>query len=181
MIYEAVKSWLLRHTAIITRSNLPNLVSTMRDRAPKKPRLCLPILPRERRNDNAREDGQGSYEAEATAALGSLGTDQPATITFPDSNVRSNSSYTIAGTLPPQETLVGLQQKQRQQGASADRDFPPNLQVVRGENQGLATGMFCPLCVGDLFQFVVSERRGFVMCPNRQVANSSPVCTILKF
>lgn len=177
---EAAKSWLLRHTEHASAVT-SNLLSTMRDRAPKKPRLCLPILPRERRNDNAREDAQGSYEAEATAALGSLGTDQPVIITFPDSNMRSNNNCAIAGTLPPQKTLVGLQQRQRQQGASADRDFPPNLQVVRGENQGLATGMFCPLCLGDLFQFVVSERRGFVMCPDRQVANSSPVCTILEF
>lgn len=181
MICEAAKSWLSRHTNYGSQQPAsPNLLSTMRDRAPKKPQLYLPIFPRERRNDNVREDSRGSYEAEATAALGSHGTDQPATITFPDSNVRSNNNCATAGTLPPQEKLVGLQQKDRQQGDSADRDFPPNLQVVRGD-QGLATGMFCPICLGDLFQFVVSERRGFVMCPNRQVVNSSSIYIIFKF
>ncbi|KAH8146647.1 uncharacterized protein LAJ45_09330 [Morchella importuna] len=33
---------------------------------------------------------------------------------------------------------------------------------------GLATGLFCPLCFGDLFQYLISEGRGLVMCPNKK-------------
>lgn len=153
----------------------------MTDPAPKKPRLYLPIHPPERSDNGVTEEGQGSCEEEVTVTLSSLGTGQPATITFPNSNVRSNGNCAIAGTLDLRDTHMGLQQKQRQQEPSADRDFPPDLQVVRGKDQGLATGMFCPLCLGDLFQFVVSEKRGFVMCPNQQVMRSSPICNILRF
>lgn len=129
------------------------------DPAPKKPRLYLPKRPPDKRVDT--EEVRGSPGEGVTATLGSIGTDQPATITLPN-----------AGTQVFQETLMRLQQQH--QGASADRDFPPGAQVIRGEDQGLATGMFCPLCSGDLFQFMVSERRGFVMCPSRQVASPSP-------
>lgn len=147
------------------------------DPAPKKPQLYLPKRPPNngKKNDSTKE-GPGHFGEEATATLGSFGTGQPAT--FPNLNARSNDSYGVADTQALQEALMRLHQQQGQEGASAGRDFPPDIQVVRGEDQGLATGMFCPLCLGDLFQFVVSERRGFVMCPSRQVANPSPMCII---
>lgn len=149
------------------------------DPASKKPQLYLPKRPPGGGKSDGTKEGPGDCREEATATLGSFGTGQPAT--FPNSNVRSNDSYGVADTQALQEALMRLHQQQEQQGASADRDFPLGIQVVRGEDQGLATGMVCPLCLGDLFQFVVSERRGFVMCTSRQVANSSPMCIISDF
>lgn len=145
------------------------------DPAPKKPQLYLPKRPPDNYKKNDTEEVRGSSREGTTAILGSIGTDQPPTITFPNSNVGSSSNYGNAGTQAFQETLMRLQQQQQQPEASVDRDFPPGTQVIRGEDQGLATGMFCPLCSGGLFQFVVSEKRGFVMCPSRQVASPSPV------
>lgn len=151
------------------------------DPAPKKPQFYLPKRPPDNYEKNDTEEVRGSYGERATATLGSIGTDQSPTITFPNSNVRDSSNYGNASTQAFEETLMRLQQQlqQQKQEAFADRDFPPGTQVIRGEDQGLATGMFCPLCFGGLFQFVVSERRGFVMCPSRQVASPYPV--LLRF
>lgn len=184
---EAAKSWLMRFTwsvrSLRVCSNIcaSNYLSTMTDPAPKKPQLCLPTHPPECHRESGTERGRGNCEDRSAAALVSVETSQPATmvpVAFPNSSVgEGNGNYTTEGTSTLQETFLGLQDQQKQRGASADRIFPPGVQVVRGEDQGLATGMFCPLCLGDLFQFIVSEKRGFVMCPDRQVVNPS-LCII---
>lgn len=52
----------------------------------------------------------------------------------------------------------------------AERDWPLGMGVDR-DKDGLATGLFCPLCFGDLFQYLISEGRGLVMCPNKKVGS----------
>lgn len=155
----------------------------MTDPVPQKPRLYLPIRSSEKSSSNVTGGDRGSRETEAAANLGSSATRPPVTevAASPISVLNSdgNGTWAVTGSPTLQEKFLQLQkqqqQEEKQQGVPFDRIFPPNVQVVREEDQGLATGMFCPLCLGDLYQFLISEKRGFVMCPDRQVVNPSPV------
>lgn len=152
----------------------------MSNSVPQKPRLYLPICTSEPSKPNAAGQGRSEHEAEAAATLNSLATKPPtlsaAAAPITVLSVNENGTPGVNEVPSLQETALQLQRlREQQQVAPFDRDFPPNVQVARAE--GLATGMFCPLCLGDLYQFAVSEKRGFVMCPSRQVG--SPVSIIL--
>lgn len=134
----------------------------MTDPTPRKPQLILPIPTVYRRPSDTQKGREivatSGSDVTASSSMIQTDVDAPTTIGAPDQH-------------EPQPIDKQQQQQRETQESPIERELPANAKVVRGDGQGLATGLFCPLCLGDLYQFLVSEKRGFVMCPNRQVSH----------
>ncbi|KAH0608682.1 uncharacterized protein H6S33_001816 [Morchella sextelata] len=114
----------------------------MADRASQKPILLLPKRPEYRKPVTAKPSSGVPPTTNTESKSPAAETKSPAAETRSPTTVESK---------PP----------------DGERDWPLGMGVDRDKN-GLATGLFCPLCFGDLFQYLISEGRGFVMCPNKQ-------------